>query len=265
MKSDYETLADVQNEADDRRLTINKVGLRNVKVPVRVPVDRNAMATVGDLDLFVELPHMYRGTHMSRLFEEFNRFSDCFWVDEMKSLLINLQEKLGTDNAFVNLRFPVFLNKKAPVTGSPGPVSYSCALGGQARGDELDVTLEVLVPVTTLCPCSKEMSEYGAHNQRGVIRAVVRFESAPVLAELIRSLEDCGSCGIYSVLKRPDEKYVTEQAYKNPRFVEDVVREVAKKFTDDENITWFAVEAESYESIHDHNAYAFIKRDKRNS
>ena len=264
MKSDYEILADVQSELDDRCLTINKVGLREVKVPLSVPVDSTTIAnTVAELDLFVELPHMCRGTHMSRLFEEFNRFSNVFWTNEMNALLCNLQSSLESENAYVNLRFPVFIQKKAPVTGAVGPVSYKCALGGQAKGEDRDVTLEVVVPVTTLCPCSRELSEYGAHNQRGIIRAVVRFDTPPVLADHIRSLEECGSCGIYSVLKRPDEKFVTEKAYKQPRFVEDVVREVARKFSEDDNITWFAVEAESYESIHDHNAYAFIKRDKR--
>jgi GTP cyclohydrolase I len=255
---------DVQNQVDDRCITIDKVGLRGVRVPVSVPVDSDlVISTVGDLDLSVELPHMFRGTHMSRLFEEFNKFSSYFWVDEMAILLRALQSRLETESAFMRLEFPVFIEKKAPVTKVRGPMSYSCALGGRATGDDIDVTLEVSVPVTTLCPCSRELADFGAHNQRGVIKAVVRFKKAPVLIELIKMIEDCGSCGIYSVLKRPDEKYVTEMAYKNPRFVEDVVREVAQKFAADENITWFAVEVESQESIHDHNAYAFIKRDKR--
>lgn len=264
MNNIKDTLIDVQNQPDGRQITIDKVGVRGVRVPVAVPVNSGQIVnTVGDLDLSVELPHMFRGTHMSRLFEEFNKFSNYFWVDEMAALLKSLQERLGTESAFMRLEFPVFIEKLAPVTKIPGPLSYTCALGGKATGDDVDVTLEVSVPVTTLCPCSKELADFGAHNQRGIIKAVVRFKEAPVLIDLIRMIEDCGSCGIYSVLKRPDEKYVTEMAYNRPRFVEDVVREIAEKFTADDNITWFAVEAESQESIHDHNAYAFVKRDKR--
>lgn len=265
MKTEKLQLSDVQNETDNRKITIDKVGLRGVKVPVTVPVNSCKMVhTTGELDLSVELPHRFRGTHMSRIFEEFNKYNDCFWVDEMSDLLKSLQSRLETPNAFMRLQFPVFINKEAPVTKASGPLSYTCALGGSANKKEIDITLEVSVPVTTLCPCSKELADAGAHNQRGMIKAVVRFKKVPLLTDLISMIENCGSCGIYPVLKRPDEKYVTEMAYNNPKFVEDVVREVAQHFNEDDNITWFAVEAESQESIHDHNAYAFVKRDKRN-
>ncbi len=257
-------MRDVQSEHDDRRLPIDKVGLRGVKVPITVVRRGGELeATIAELDVAVDLPHRFRGTHMSRLFEEVSRYRQRLWFDNIGDLLASLRERLETAEAFIRVAFPFYIDKEAPVTKAVGPVYYQCALGGQINEDGTDVRLEVNVPVTTLCPCSRALSQKGAHNQRGVIKTVLRFTKPIWIEDIVELVESCASCGIYAVLKRPDEKYVTERAYSRPRFVEDVVREVASKLMEDDNIVWFAVEAVSQESIHDHDAYAFIKRDKR--
>ena len=257
-------MRDVQSERDDRQLSIDRVGLRGVKVPIAVMRRGDQLEqTVAELDVAVDLPHRFRGTHMSRLFEEVSKYRDKLWLDNIDQLLMGLRERLETDEAFIRVAFPFFIDKAAPVTKSIGPISYQCAIGGKVDEKGCDITLEVSVPVTTLCPCSRALSQKGAHNQRGVIKTVVRFKKPIWIEDMVELVESCASCGIYSVLKRPDEKYVTERAYSRPRFVEDVVREVAGILQKDDNITWFAVEAVSQESIHDHDAYAFIKRDKR--
>jgi len=254
----------VQNEEDPRLIRVDRVGVRRLQVPLAVCRREGGLQqTVAELDVAVDLPGRFRGTHMSRLLEEVGMYRDRLWLDTLPRLLTGLRERLKTDVAYVRVAFPFFVDKAAPVTGVVGPIAYRCAMGGRADETGCDVTLEVNVPVTTLCPCSRAMARHGAHNQRGVITTVVRFREAPWVEDIVELVEGCGSCGVYSVLKRPDEKWVTERAYGRPRFVEDVVREVAQRLHDDENIVWYAVEAESQESIHDHNAYAFIKRDKR--
>ncbi len=257
-------MRDVQSEFDERKICIDRVGLRSVKIPLAILCRSGELQnTVAELDVAVDLPHRFRGTHMSRLFEEVAPFQARLWLDTLPDLLAALRERLEANTAFVRISFPFFINKAAPVTGTVGALSYFCTFGGKCDENGADITLEVNVPVTTLCPCSRAMSSKGAHNQRGIIKVVMRFSDPPWIEDLVELVEACGSCGVYSVLKRPDEKFVTERAYSRPRFVEDVVREVAQKLQAADNVLWFAVEAESQESIHDHNAYAFIKRDKR--
>ncbi len=173
--------------------------------------------------------------------------------------LEEMKKKLRAKSAHVEIEFPYFVEKKAPVTGSRGLMEYICRFYGSSDHSDIDLCLEVNVPISTVCPCSKEISDHGAHNQRGMVRVRVRFKKLVWIEDVIRLVEDSASCDLYSILKRPDEKYVTERAYENPMFVEDVVREVATKLQADPNITWFSVEAENFESIHNHSAYAYVE------
>lgn len=255
---------DVQAEDDGRNIRIDRVGVRRVKFPLNVVARGGGLRpTVAEVDLAVELPQKWRGTHMSRLVEVMTSYRERLWLDTMGDLLDDLRSRLDARASFARVEFPFFIDKAAPVTGAVGPLAYRCALGGESVEGRVDLTLEVVVPVTTLCPCSQAMADRGAHNQRGAIKTVVRFHGPLFIEDLVELVEACGSCGVYSVLKRPDEKWVTEHAYARPRFVEDVVRDVAVALGERPDVTWFAIEAESHESIHDHDAYAFVKRDKR--
>ena len=259
-------MRDVQSELDHRRIDIDRVGLRGVKLPISIiSRDSSLVHTVAEVDMAVDLPHSFRGIHMSRLIEEFEVYRHGLDLKKLESLLQSFRERLEARVSYVRVAFPFFREKIAPISKIASPLSYPSAFSGRCDEDGADLTMEVKVPVTTLCPCSRALSEKGAHNQRGVIKSVVRFKGSLELEELIDFIEDSASCGIYSLLKRADEKYVTERAYSRPRFVEDVIREVAKRLDSEDRVTWYTVEAESHESIHDHEAYAFIKRDKNES
>jgi GTP cyclohydrolase I len=194
--------------------------------------------------------------------ELLNTYRAEFALDKLETILKEMKKKLGASSAHLAMEFPYFIEKKAPVSKARSLMEYTCEFDA-TLSDRFDFVLGMRIPVTSLCPCSKELSQYGAHNQRSIITIKVRYKEFVWIEDLVASVEECGSSPVYSLLKRPDEKYVTEKAYENPKFVEDIVREVTQRFLADDNITWFSVEAENFESIHKHSAYAFIERDKR--
>lgn len=256
-------LVDIQNTRDTRNIPIDKVGVRGVKYPIAV-LDRadERQHTIGDFTLTVNLPHHFKGTHMSRFLEVLSEHQREVSVHGIPKILAALKERLDAESAHLEVAFPFFVKKAAPVTGKVGLMPYDCRLIAEANGS-YDLVMEVVVPITTLCPCSKEISERGAHNQRGYVTVQVRTVGHVWLEELIECIEACASCALYPVLKRPDEKWVTERAYDNPRFVEDMVREVSLALEAEARIATYEIEVENHESIHAHNAYASLKRDKR--
>jgi len=256
------TIPDLQASPDTRRITIDKVGVKGIQYPIIVD-DRasNTQATVAELNAYVELPHYKRGTHMSRFLEVLNRYHKENLIPRIGDFLLELKTSLRAEAAYVDMAFPYFIEKKAPVSGISSLLNYSCFFRASFKA-ELDLWIGVKVPVTTLCPCSKEISEAGAHNQRSTISIEARYSDFVWLEELIELAERSASCEIYPLLKRVDEKYVTERAYSNPKFVEDIVRDIALSLDADERITDYLIESENYESIHNHNAYAMIKRSK---
>jgi GTP cyclohydrolase I len=253
-------MIDVQNRPDDRNMPINKVGIKNLRYPIRVLDRRNQFQnTVALINMYVDLPHDYKGTHMSRFVEMLHEIRPEVSLRTFSILLQQMKGLLDAQSSHIEILFPYFIEKYAPVTKSPGLMEYTCRLMGSSDpGDNLDVALEVIVPVTSVCPCSKEISECGAHNQRGEVRLTVRFERFVWIEDMIEMIERSASCDVFSVLKRADEKFVTEKAFNNPKFVEDVVRDVAKALEGDANINWFCVSAENFESIHNHSAFAMI-------
>lgn len=255
-----QVLPDIQKTKDTRNIAIDKVGVRGVKYPI-VVLDRSdeRQHTIGNFTLTVDLPSEFKGTHMSRFLEALNEHQKEISVHALPSLLRSLKERLHAQRAHVGVRFPFFMVKKAPVTGKEGMMEFECGFDAEING-EFHATMFLRVPVTTLCPCSKEISEYGAHNQRGWVTVQVQFQHHVWLEEVIEMIESSASCALFPVLKRPDEKWVTEHAFNNPRFVEDMVREVALAFEADDRITGYRIEVENEESIHAHNAYALIDR-----
>lgn len=255
-------MADIQNHADDRNIDIDQVGVKGIRYPITVlDKDMGEQQTVGKINMYVNLPRYYKGTHMSRFVEILNEYNRRISIQNLSRILGEMKRRLNAESAHLEITFPYFVRKAAPVSGSEGLMEYQCTFKGSLnRGSDLVVSIHV--PVSTLCPCSKEISDFGAHNQRGVVRLKVRFTKFVWIEDLVRLVERSASSDVYSVLKREDEKYVTEKAYQNPRFVEDLVREIALKLDRDPNITWFAVEAENFESIHNHNAFASIERQK---
>jgi GTP cyclohydrolase I len=256
-------MQDIQKTHDNRNIAIDKVGVKDISYPVTVmDKSRKFQHTVARINLFVDLPHQFKGTHMSRFVELLNTYREEFALDKLETILKEMKKKLGASSAHLAMEFPYFIEKKAPVSKARSLMEYTCEFDA-TLSDRFDFVLGMRIPVTSLCPCSKELSQYGAHNQRSIITIKVRYKEFVWIEDLVASVEECGSSPVYSLLKRPDEKYVTEKAYENPKFVEDIVREVTQRFLADDNITWFSVEAENFESIHKHSAYAFIERDKR--
>ena len=257
-------MIDVQNQSDHRNISIDKVGVKDIRYPVTVMDKHNGVQhTVASINMYVNVPREFKGTHMSRFIELLNEFHGHLDIREFSSFLEALQEHLQSESAHMEINFPYFIRKLSPVTQSAGLMEYRCRIAGSLnRQKGYDLVLEVNVPISTVCPCSKEVSDYGAHNQRGTVRLAVRFKRFIWIEDLIELVESAASCDVYSVLKRPDEKYVTEYAYENPKFVEDVVRDIAYKLKHDSNVSWFLVDVENFESIHNHSAYAFIERHK---
>lgn len=258
-------MKDVQNMRDHRKINIDKVGIKNLRLPIVVQDRQDGrQSTIADVNFYVDLPHHFKGTHMSRFVEILNDYRESFEVSRLGEMLKATQKRLNALKAHLELTFPYFIKKKAPVSKSPGLIDYMCTISAASNGNEaIDVILTVSVPITSLCPCSKEISEYGAHNQRSVVTLSVRTNEFIWLEELIRIIEDQASSEIYSLLKREDEKFVTEAAYDNPVFVEDIVRGVTEQLAMDKRIDWFSVESENYESIHNHNAYAGVERNMK--
>jgi GTP cyclohydrolase I len=255
-------LKDTQNERDDRRLPIDRVGVKGLRFPVEVrDKGGSVQRTVATVALAVDLPEHFKGTHMSRFVEVLHAHGGCLDVRTIASLPRELLKKLDSRKAHVEFQFPFFLSKAAPVTGKHGLLDYEVRFEVEAERDkETDFVVTVFVPVATLCPCSKAISDRGAHNQRGIVTYSVRSTEPIWIEDLIALVERSASCELYSLLKRPDEKAVTERAYDNPVFVEDLVRNIASRSNAHDQITWYRVEAENFESIHNHNAYAVIEK-----
>ncbi len=255
-------MKDIQNHKDDRNIDIDQVGVKGIRYPITV-LDKNMgeQQTVAEISMYVNLPRQYKGTHMSRFVEILNEHSRRISLQNFSEILEEMKKRLNAESAHMEITFPYFINKTAPVTGSEGLMEYKCTYKGSLN-KKTDLVIIIHVPISTLCPCSKEISDFGAHNQRGEVRLQVRFKKFIWIEDLISLVEESASSDIYSVLKREDEKYVTEKAYNNPMFVEDIVRDIAQKLNNDPNITWFAVESENLESIHNHNAYAYVEKHK---
>ncbi|MFO1475965.1 MAG: GTP cyclohydrolase FolE2 [Verrucomicrobiota bacterium] len=252
---------DKQSERDHRELRIDKVGVRGLRFPIQVRdkarVVQNTIATIG---MFVDLPKEFKGTHMSRFIEVLNAHGSIIHVENITEILHAMQDKLSAATSHLEIEFPYFIVKKAPVTGGAGVMDYVARFDASACGKETDFVLTVKAHVTTLCPCSKAISAYGAHNQRGLCTVQVRSKQIVWIEDLIALVEASASSELYSLLKRRDEKAVTERAYDNPVFVEDLVRNAAVRLNAIRNIAWYKVEAENFESIHNHNAYACIEK-----
>ncbi len=256
-------IADVQNTPDLRHLPIDKVGIKDIRHPVVVK-DRSQglQHTVANFNMYVELPHNFKGTHMSRFVEILNSHDMEISVESFKNMLVDMSKRLEADTGHIEMSFPYFIIKSAPVSGVKSLMDYQVTFSGEIRNGKDMMTIKVVVPVTSLCPCSKEISQYGAHNQRSHVTVAVRTNTFVWIEDLIDLIENQASCELYGLLKRPDEKYVTEHAYDNPKFVEDMVRDVAAVLNRDDRIDAYVVESENFESIHNHSAYAMIKKDK---
>jgi GTP cyclohydrolase I len=253
---------DVQARADTRHLPINRVGIKDISHPVRVR-DRSAgeQHTIATFNMYVSLPHNFKGTHMSRFVEALHAEREVS-VESFRTMLAGMTERLGAETGHIEMSFPFFVMKRAPVSGVESLMDYRASLIGEHRHGRTELWVRVAVPVTSLCPCSKRIADYGAHNQRSHVTITARLRSHMWIEELIEVAENEASCELYGILKRPDEKYVTERAYDNPKFVEDLVRDVAARLNGDERVAAYVVEAENFESIHNHSAYALIERDK---
>jgi GTP cyclohydrolase IB len=255
-------LSDVQLTRDTRNIPIGKVGVKDISYPI-VVMDKNKsfQHTIARINMYVDLPHHFKGTHMSRFVEILNEYREDIALDKLEIILATMKEKLGASCAHLEMEFPYFIEKAAPVSKARSLMEYTCTFNA-TLSESFDFVLGIKVPVTSLCPCSRELSNYGAHNQRSIMTVQVRYNEFIWIEDLVEIIEQCGSSPVYSLLKREDEKFVTERAYENPRFVEDMVREATVRLLSIENVTWFSIEAENFESIHKHSAYAAIERTK---
>lgn len=258
-------MPDVQSSADSRQIAINKVGIKSIRHPVMV-VDKSGgiQHTVASFNMYVGLPHDFKGTHMSRFIEILNGNEREISVESFEPMLREMIERLEAETGLIEMTFPYFINKAAPVSGVSSLMDYEVTFTGQIRdGGQYAFTMKVVVPVTSLCPCSKKISRYGAHNQRSHVTVTAVLNGHLWIEDAVQLVESQASCEVYGLLKRPDEKYVTERAYDNPKFVEDMVRDVAGLLNQEDRIDAYVVESENFESIHNHSAYALIERDKR--
>ena len=257
------SMDDVQGRADSRRIPINKVGIKDIYHPVRVS-DRSGgeQHTIANFNMYVALPHNFKGTHMSRFVEILMGQEREISVESFGQMLHEVTRRLDATTGHVEMSFPYFVSKPAPVSGVASLMNYQASLVGEVRDGVEQTWIQVVVPVTSLCPCSKKIAEYGAHNQRSHITIRARVREHLWIEELIDIAEQEASSQLYGILKRPDEKYVTERAYDNPKFVEDIVRDVAVRLNAEPRVLAYVVEAENFESIHNHSAYALIERDK---
>ncbi len=256
-------IPDTQNIQDTRHIAIDQVGIKDIRHPVVVS-DRSGgeQHTIANFNMYVSLPHNFKGTHMSRFVEILNQHEYEITVKSFKRMLAEMTERLDAKEGHIEMSFPYFINKAAPISGVKSLMDYQVSFIGEFNDEQSSVLVKVVVPVTTLCPCSKSISDYGAHNQRSHITICVRTKEFLWIEELIDMVEKVASCELYGLLKRPDEKYVTERAYDNPKFVEDIVRDVAVQFNHDNRISSYVVESENFESIHNHSAYAKIEHNK---
>ncbi len=262
--TDTTAIPDVQSSQDKRKIAINKVGIKDIRHPVQVK-DRSGQVqhTVANFNMYVDLPHHFKGTHMSRFVEILNSQEHEITVQSLRTMLSEMAERLDAENGHIEMSFTYFVNKAAPVSGVKSLLDYEVTFYGERVNGKNTVSVKVVVPVTSLCPCSKKISEYGAHNQRSHVTVNVKTEDFIWIEDIIDIVEKEASCELYGLLKRPDEKYVTERAYDNPKFVEDMVRDVAARLNEDERVLSYVLESENFESIHNHSAYALIEHDKR--
>jgi len=258
-------IADVQNFADTRQIPINKVGIKDIKHPVVIKNRCGGIQnTIANFNMTVNLPHNFKGTHMSRFVEILNSESKPVTAKSFQEILKSMTSKLEAQAGHIKMEFPFFINKKAPISGVESLLDYQAAFIADFIDNKINLWLQVVVPVTSLCPCSKKISDYGAHNQRSHVTVKALITNFVWLEDLIDIIEKNASCELYGLLKRPDEKYVTEKAYDNPKFVEDIVRDIAYILNTDNRISAYKVESENFESIHNHSAYAMIEHDKKN-
>ena len=254
-------LHDKQSEPDYRDLRIDKVGVRGLRFPIQVRDKARAVQdTVATIGMFVDLPKEFKGTHMSRFLEVLNAHGNVIHVENLFEILYAMQKKFSAATSHIEVEFPYFMVKKAPVTGRESLMDYIARFDATACDKEIDFVLTVKARVTTLCPCSKAIAAYGAHNQRGEVTVQIRSRKPVWIEDVIAVIESSSSSELFALLKREDEKAVTERAYENPVFVEDLVRNVALKLNAHPDVTWYKVEAENHESIHNHNAYACIEK-----
>jgi GTP cyclohydrolase I len=259
-------MTDVQGMADGREIAIDRVGIKALRHPIRVlGRDGQIRHTIATFDMTVRLPHDVKGTHMSRFVEILESNDEALSVATFTAMIAQMVQRLEASEGRIQVAFPYFIEKTAPVSGVRSLLDVEVLWTGEISKSGLDVIMKVTVPVTSLCPCSKEISAYGAHNQRSHISISVRTTAPMTIEDVVRIAEDQASAELYGILKRTDEKFVTERAYDNPKFVEDLVRDVAAALNADQRVEAYAVESENFESIHNHSAYAVIERDKRRS
>ena len=257
-------LQDTQSKVDIRNIPISRVGIKDIKYPFKMS-DKDAItqSVIGTFTMSVGLPHDVKGTHMSRFVEILENQKDTISIENFDDLVKNTTKTLSSESAYASVDFTYFKKKNAPVSKTESLLDYSVTYACEVKNKIINKYLKIVVPVTSLCPCSKNISDYGAHNQRSHISAHIKIDETVWIDDLIEMLEDQASCQIYGILKRPDEKYVTEQAYDNPKFTEDIIRDVAVILNKDDRVTAYKIESENFESIHNHSAYAYIEKDKK--
>jgi GTP cyclohydrolase I len=263
---DLQNIPDVQSSPDARKLAIDKVGIKAIRHPMRIQERSGGIQhTIASFNMYVGLPHHFKGTHMSRFVEILNAHEREITVDTFQRMLGEMAARLEAEHGHIEMSFPYFIEKSAPVSGVKSLMDYEVTFIGEIAKGRHSFAMKVLVPVTSLCPCSKRISERGAHNQRSHVTVTCRINAFVWIEEIVDLIEKQASSELYGLLKRPDEKHVTERAYDNPKFVEDMVRDVAAVLNLDERVDAYVVESENFESIHNHSAYALIERDKRAS
>ncbi|MDA8124814.1 MAG: GTP cyclohydrolase FolE2 [Deltaproteobacteria bacterium] len=255
-------MIDIQNLRDERNIDIQKVGVKGLKYPIIV-LDRahGTQSVNATINMYVSLLHHFKGTHMSRFVEVLNEIREQVNIRTFQGILDKIRHKLHAESAHIEIEFPYFIEKTAPRSRAKSLMEYRCQFLGTLSDQGMDFIVGMVVPVTTVCPCSKEISRAGAHNQRSIVTVRLRFKKFFWIEDMIQLIEGSASGEVYSLLKRVDEKFVTEKGYENPMFVEDVVRNVAHRLSCDPNFTWYSVEAENFESIHNHSAYAFVEKE----
>jgi len=259
-----EDMPDIQGSKDTRHIAIDKVGIKDIRYPVRVRERLGGeQHTIANFNMYVQLPHNFKGTHMSRFVEILNEHEYEITLESFKRMLIEMIKRLEAKSGHIEMTFTYFIKKSAPVSGVKSLLDYEITFIGEITDKVPSITLKVVVPVASLCPCSKEISDYGAHNQRSHVTVTVKPKGFLWVEDVIDLVEKQASCELYGLLKRPDEKHVTEHAYENPKFVEDMVRDVAAQLNKDSRVISYIVESENFESIHNHSAYALIESDKK--
>ncbi len=257
---DEKNIADVQNLTDTRQIAIDKVGIKDIRYPIFVKdLSRGVQHTVATFNMYVQLPEHFKGTHMSRFVAILNNEKNEVSIENFPQMLREMVEKLEAKSGFIEMTFPYFIRKQAPISGVESLMDYDVTFLGSIENGNIDFSLKVIVPVTSLCPCSKKISDYGAHNQRSHVTVTIKSKKNVWIEEVVALVEKEASSELYSLLKRPDEKFVTERAYDHPKFVEDMVRDVAGRLNGEKRIVAYRVESENFESIHNHSAYAMIE------